>query len=182
VCFNPWFWSSDHWILILLHTFSKREPKIGGLQHWVLISLVSTWYMGFRVQISILHFVRQTSQLDNLSSGIPNLVVQNDRISNYRLSILVAMPCPYCMCTVFYVKQSVAKACFSVCWIIWLRFCKPEKKGHQDLGFVYEFSVPSQLHSSCAVYLKMTWQMVAIWRLYSQTLMLHLDKWENNEH
>ncbi len=84
--------------------------------------------MGFRVQISILHFVRQTSQLDNLSSGIPNLVVQNDRISNYRLSILVAMPCPYCMCTVFYVKQSVAKACFSVCWIIWLRFCKPVKK------------------------------------------------------
>jgi hypothetical protein len=125
---NPWFWSSDHWILILLHTFSKREPKIGGLQHWLLISLVSTWYMGFRVQISNLHFVRQTSQLDNLSSGIPNLVVQNDRISNYRLSILVAMPCPYCMCTVFYVKQSVAKACFSVCWIIWLRFCKPVKK------------------------------------------------------
>jgi hypothetical protein len=50
---NPWFWSSDHWILILLHTFSKREPKIGGLQHWLLISLVSTWYMGFRVQSCI---------------------------------------------------------------------------------------------------------------------------------
>jgi hypothetical protein len=54
--------------------------------------------------VSIWHFLGQTSQLDNLPSEIPNLVIENARIRNYSLSILVMMPCPYCMCMVFYVK------------------------------------------------------------------------------
>jgi hypothetical protein len=49
-------------------------------------------------------FLGNTSQFDNLPSEIPNLVIENGRIRNYSLSILVMMPCPYCMCMVFYVK------------------------------------------------------------------------------
>lgn len=55
--------------------------------------------------------------------GVPVSVVKPHWISNYCISILIAVPAIVGVRPILNIKNSMTKAGFSISWIMWLRFC-----------------------------------------------------------
>lgn len=60
--------------------------------------------------------------------GVPVSVVKPHWISNYGISILIAVPAIVGVRPILNIKNSMTKAGFSISWIMWLRFCHAAQK------------------------------------------------------
>lgn len=67
--------------------------------------------------------------------GVPVSVVKPHWISNYCISILIAVPAIVGVRPILNIKNSMTKAGFSISWIMWLRFCHAaQRRTHKNFA------------------------------------------------